>query len=136
MSLHTVDVEELTSAYLAGVTEISALVETRVVTAMPNRAVFPLLRLTLIGGAPAWPLYLDRPVVQFDAYGGPKKLARTLMDRTCAALEAMTGSHPQGVVSGVTFHERLYLPDAGYDPAQPRYTFSASIFTHPAKEAP
>lgn len=130
----TVDCERLVSGWLRARPEISAIVDDRVVTEMPNRAVFPLLRLTLIGGAPVFstPLYLDQAVLQFDAYGGPKVVARSLIDAVRAALATdLSGTQPAGVVTGVRFHELLYQPDVEYDPPKPRYVSSASIYTHP-----
>jgi hypothetical protein len=131
-----VDAERLISAWLRAQPEITAIVGDRVYTDMPSHAVVPLLRLTQIGGAPigSWPMWLDDAHIQFDAYGGPKVLARQLIDTTRALLSspAFVGHHPGvGVVTGVDWLELTYLPDDDYEPAKPRYIASASVFTHP-----
>jgi len=130
----TVDVERLVSTFLRARPDMVALVEDRVVTELPNRAKFPLFRITLIGGTPVTsrPLYLDESYIQFDAYGGPKVMARQIMDTARSALDTeLVGTHPLGVITGVTFGGLRYLPDDGYDPPQPRYVGSAFIYSHP-----
>ena len=130
----TVDVERLVSAWLRARDDIVALVEDRVFTEMPNRAVFPLLRLTLIGGnaVTSRPLYLDQSFIQIDAYGGPKVMARQIMDTVRFALDTeVVGAHPEGVITGVEFAGLRYLPDDGYDPPQPRYSATVFIYSHP-----
>lgn len=131
----TVDVERLVSAWLRSRPEVTAIVDDRVVTETPVHAVFPFLKITLIGGAPVFsmPLYLDEAYIQFDAFGGPKVLARALIDVTRAALAAdFLGDHPGvGVVSSVRFGDLAYIPDDSWTPPKPRYAATASIFTHP-----
>jgi len=131
----TVDVERLLSAWLRARSDIAAIVDDRVHTVTPNRATFPYLRITQLGGAPVFsrPLYLDEAYLQLDAYGGPKALARQLIDTARAAMaEEFLGDHPGvGVVTNVRFGDLQYLPDDVYEPAQPRYIATASIYTHP-----
>lgn len=130
----TVDVERLLSSWLRTRSEITAIVDDRVVTVMPNRAAFPLLKITQIAGSPVFsrPLYLDEAYIQFDAYGGPKVQARELVDLTRKALaEDLVGDHPGiGVVTCVNFGDLSYIPDDAYLPAQPRFLAMASIYTH------
>jgi hypothetical protein len=130
-----VDVERLMSAWLRARPEVTAIVDDRVVTDTPNRAVFPFLRLTLIGGAPVWdrPLWLDQAVIQIDAFGGPKVQARALMDVTRAALvEDFLGLHAGvGVITSVRFGDLSYLPDDTWEPPKPRYASTVAVFTHP-----
>lgn len=131
----TVDVERLTSAWLRARPEVAAIVGDRVVTETPNRAVFPFLRLTLIGGAPVWsrPLWLDEAILQFDAFGGPKVQARQLIDVVRDALAVdFAGLHAgTGVVTSVRFADLSYIPDDTWEPPKPRYAATVSIFTHP-----
>jgi hypothetical protein len=130
----TVDAEQLLSAWLAARPEIAAIVEDRVVTVAPNRAVFPMLKVSQIAGTPVYsrPLFLDEAYIQIDAYGGPKVLARQLIDLTRQALaDDLVGIHPQGVVTSVRFGDLSYLPDDAYMPAHPRFIAMASIYTHP-----
>lgn len=131
----TVDVERLLSGWLRARTDIADLVEDRVHTVVPNRATFPYLKITQVGGTPVFsrPLYLDESYIQLDAYGGPKVLARQIIDTARAAMaEEFLGDHPGvGVVTSVRFGDLRYLPDDIYEPAQPRWIATASIYTHP-----
>ena len=136
----TVDAERLVSAYLRADATITGLVADRVYTDLPSRATFPLIRVTLIGGAPIYsrPLFLDEAHLQLDAYGGPKVQARLIVDtvRSLLAADAFNGVHAGGaVVTGVTFGQLAYVPDDLYDPPKPRYVAEASVFTRP-QEAP
>jgi hypothetical protein len=130
-----VDVERLVSAWLRNRSDIQAIVADRVYTEIPNRAVFPFLRIVQIAGTPVYsnPLYLDESYLQFDAYGGPKVQARELIDTTRQALaDEFVGLHPGiGVVTSVRLGDLSYLPDDGYAPPKPRYLAMASIYTHP-----
>ena len=131
----TVDVERLLSSWLRARDDITALVEDRVHTVMPNRAVFPFIKITQVAGTPVFsrPLYLDEAYIQIDAYGGPKVLARQIIDTTRAAMaEEFLGTHPGvGVVTSVRFGDLSYLPDDIYEPAQPRFIANASVYSHP-----
>lgn len=131
----TVDVERLLSAWLRARPEIAAIVGDRVVTTVPNRAVFPFLKITQLAGEPVFsqPLYLDEAYLQLDAYGGPKVQARELIDLVRHAMsEEFLGLHDGvGVVTSVRFGDLSYIPDDGYDPAVPRYLAMASVYTHP-----
>lgn len=137
-----VDIERLVSIYERSDDGVTDIVEQRVYTEIPARPTFPLLRMTLIGGSPIFsrPLHLDAPIIQFDAYGGPKVQARALADAVRASLgDDFLGTHDFGaeegdltaVVTGVDFGELAYVPDTEYDPAKPRYTFEVTIYTHP-----
>jgi hypothetical protein len=93
------------------------------------------MRVSLIGGSPIYsrPLFLDEAVIQIDAFGGPKVVARQLIDLTRAAMsEEFLGAHPGvGVVTSVTFAELAYVPDDTWEPPKPRYAATASVYTHP-----
>jgi Protein of unknown function (DUF3168) len=132
-----VDVERLASSWLRARPEVAAIVADRVVTEIPHHAVFPMLRVWLIGGAPVWsrPLWLDQAVIQVDAFGGPKVQARQLMDVTRDAFaDAFLGDHPgAGVVTSVNFGDLSYLPDDTWEPPKPRYAATVSIFIHPPR---
>lgn len=131
----TVDAERLVSAHLRADPTVTALVGDRVYTDLPARAVFPLVRLTLIGGAPVYsePLFFDEAYLQIDCYGGPKVQARLIADtvRHLLAGSAFRGVHPLGVVTSVRFGDLRYLPDDAFEPPKPRYIAEASIFTRP-----
>jgi hypothetical protein len=129
-----VDAERLLSGWLRGRLDVTTLVQDRVYTAIPNRAVFPFVRITQIAGSPVFsrPLYLDEAYIQIDAYGGPKALARQIIDTIRQALaDEFVGHHPDGTVTCVNFGDLSYVPDDSYEPPQPRYLAMASIYTHP-----
>ena len=131
----TVDFERLMSNWLRTQPAVTDIVADRVVTVVPNRAVFPFLKLTQIAGTPVYsrPLFLDEAYIQIDAYGGPKVLARQLIDVTRDLLATeFLGSHPGvGVVTSVRFGDLSYIPDDVYMPPQPRFIGMASVYTHP-----
>jgi Protein of unknown function (DUF3168) len=130
----TVDAERLLSRWLRERPDVQALVDDRVYTVIPNRVVFPFLKITQIAGSPVWskPLWLDEAYLQLDAYGGPKVLARQLVDTTRQAIaDELTGVHVEGSVTGVNFGPLSYVPDDAYEPPQPRFIAMASIYTHP-----
>lgn len=135
----TVDVERLLSTFLRAQDEIQDLVEGRVYTDLPRQATFPLIRLTLIGGAPVFsrPLYLDESYVQIDCYGGPKVLARQIADTVRGLMAAkFIGAHHDedtliGVISDVRFGAMQYAPDDVFDPPKPRYIVDTHVYSHP-----
>ena len=130
----TVDAERLVAGWLRARPDITALVDDRVVTVVPNRAVFPFLKVSQIGGSPVFnrPLYLDEAYLQIDAYGGPKALARQLIDLARQALtDEFVGLHPEGTVTSVRWGDLSYIPDDAYLPPQPRFLAMASVYTHP-----
>lgn len=130
----TVDAERLTARFLREHPAMVALVEDRVVTVVPNRATFPFVKVSQIAGSPRFsiPLYLDESYLQIDAYGGPKALARQIIDTARTVLaEDFIGNHAEGVVTCVTFGDLSYIPDDAYEPPQPRWLATASVYTHP-----
>lgn len=130
----TVDVERLVSGWLRAQPEVTELVAGRVYTELPARAEYPLLRLTQIGGQPLYsrPLWIDESLLQFDAYGGPKAMARQLMDTVRGLLDAgIVGTHDAGVITDVQWGLARYLPDDSFDPSQPRWVFEGTFISHP-----
>jgi Protein of unknown function (DUF3168) len=131
----SMDVERLMSTWLRARPEVTAIVADRVVTDTPNRAVFPFLRLSLIGGAPVWdrPLWLEEAVIQLDAFGGPKVQARALIDAARGALASdFLGDHPGvGVVTSLRWGDLSYLPDDTWEPPKPRYASTVAVYNHP-----
>lgn len=131
----TVDAERLTSAYLRADPDMAAIVGDRIYTELPSRAVFPLVKITLIGGEPVYshPLFLDEAFIQFDCYGGPKVQARLIVDtlRDLLASGEFQSVHDMGVVTSVRFGSLHYLPDDSFEPPKPRFICEASIYTRP-----
>jgi hypothetical protein len=131
-----VDIEALIYGFLSTQSEVTSIVGGNIFTVTPKdpSAKFPYVRFSRIGGLPPQnhPLWIDQPRVQFDCYGGPKKLAWTLAATIQSLLSyRITGPHPEGVVSGVQLVGLIDQPDTVFDPPQPRYIVDTVITTHP-----
>jgi hypothetical protein len=50
-----------------------------------------------------------------------------------ALAERAEGGHTTGVVSGVTFSGWSDQPDTDYEPARPRFFFTAQLTVHPLR---
>lgn len=131
------DIEKLVSEYLRSRDEVTDIYDDRVYTELPAEKAWPLLRVVRIGGAPdsSVPRYLDRPLVQFDSWGGSKSLARRGAETVRAVLDDLPGVHDEGVVAWVTHGRLLYLPDQSLNPVRPRFTFDAVIGARPSTVA-
>lgn len=128
-----VDAERLVAGHLRSVPEVVALVGARVYTAIPPEPVFPLVRLTRIGGTPAVPAHLDRARLQIEAWGTSKAQARDLAETVHAALYDMPGQYPAGMVTAVEDDLGLtWQPDPDTD--RDRYLFGVTVYTHPLPE--
>lgn len=129
------NMEALVSAFLRAQSEITALCGDRVYTAVPGNATYPLVRVTQFDDVKVTqrPLWVVRTSVQVEAYGGSKADAFGLAStaQSCIA-ERIEGVHTGGTVAGVTFGSLRDLPDDSFDPAKPRFLFSAYIIAHPA----
>lgn len=128
------DAEQLLSGFLRDQDEIADIVAERVYTAIPKSAVFPLLLVRRITGAPrlSRPLHLDQAGLQLDAYGGSKKTAHTLIETARAVIAArIIGTHDFGVVTSYAFGPMSWLPDPAETPARARYVADVDLFIHP-----
>lgn len=124
------DAELLAVNALRANADLAALVGTRVYTAVPADPSFPLVRVSRIGGIPTIPQHLDVARLQVDAWGTTKHQARTVAATAQAALHAATGTHAQGVLTGVDDDLGLsWQPDPETD--QPRYVFGVALYIHP-----
>lgn len=132
------DVDVLVSQYLRSCSEMTSLLDQRVVTAMPSKAadrVWPLVRLTQFNSIDAVPNWLDGASVQVDVYAETKAQA-SLIGRTARmVLHAMPGAYDTGVVSGVTTAGWRYEPDPEIKNSKgnplPRFLFDATVHAHP-----
>lgn len=126
------DVKALVIAYLESHPSITALVSNRVHGDVPTSPTFPLLKVWRNGGSGSWPHYIDRAILQFDAYGRNGTEASNLARVSLAVLKDMPQEHSRGIVTGV--EETLGLqeiPDPAYSPAKPRFIFSLMFTVHP-----
>lgn len=131
------DAEELLSGFLRSQAEVTALVADRIYTSLPKEKVWPLVRLTRIGGSPTTApaddaLLSDAPVLQVEVWGGPKKIAWLTAETIRAVVaDRIVGVHTPGVVEGFAFGTARYLPDESFDPAKPRVLFDLTLHTRP-----
>lgn len=133
------DVEAELSRWLRIQPELQTLVDTRVYTVIPGNAEFPLVTLRRITGSPplAHVNWFDQPVIQVEAYGGTKAQARTVAATVMALLqERLVGAILNGamVTVGLDLVGYLYLPDSSWEPAKPRYLFSANLMVRPTSQ--
>jgi hypothetical protein len=135
-----VDVEQLIRDYLRAHSAVIALggdVGYEDPTAgggaeMPVAPRWPFVNFYRIGGVPSYPMWLDQPVIQFDAWALTKQSAFHAAATVQAAIAQIEGSHPLGVVTGVTPVLGVqWLPDRTMKPARPRYVFSSRLSVHP-----
>lgn len=135
----TPNTEALVSAFLRDQPEVQTLADDRCYTVIPKDATYPLLRVTLLldqptGGEPLW---LTAAQVQVEAFGGTKAQAWTLAVTARSAIsERLTGTHDEGVVTGVTSGPLLDLPDEDFTPAKPRFLFTSTLYVHPGATLP
>lgn len=131
------DAEQLVSNFLQAQDEIQAIAGTdpvRVYTVIPAKSVFPLMRITRYGGQPAsaYPLWVDKPQLQLEAFGGPKATAHDLLATAVATITArLPGTTDLGVVDHLLFGQFRYLPDDTFTPPKPRYLTTCTITLHP-----
>lgn len=134
--------EAILVRYLRGVPAVVARVgadETRIGTRHPTDRTKPWLRLTRIGGTPSSsrPLYLDRPLIQLEAYGGAAEA--TSQDEAHALTQACRAwlplaeeaDHTGGVITAVRLGNTLRLVDHDFTPARERYLTDATVYAHP-----
>jgi len=133
------DAEVIVSSFLRATPEVAAIVGSRVYTALPaGDLTFPLLRVSRIGSLPiaSRPLWAEAVDLQVEAYGGPKAVARTLLDTVRAAMaQRLRGRHPAGAVAAVAFRGASYVPDADVPSdtgrPRPRYVATVAVTVHP-----
>ena len=127
--------EGLVSEFLRNDAAVIAEVADRVYTSLPASPTYPCIRLTRIGGATflAGMYEFDRPLIQFDIWGGPKATAWRIAETVREALiERLPGRHDKGLVYGgvgVVTGGLRYTPDPTFDPERPRYTLDVELLT-------
>jgi hypothetical protein len=126
------DAELVVTTYLRNQPDVFALVGTQVSTELPASPVFPLLRVSRIGGTPAVPRRLDAAHLQIEAWATTKATARNVAATAHAALWAAGNATNNGaVITGVDDTLGLsWLPDPVT--GRPRYIFGVAVYIHPA----
>lgn len=125
------DVAALVSQYLRSCDAMTDMVGQRVYTEIPNVPTWPLVRLTQFDSRDLAVAWLDAAVLQIDAFGGGIAMASDIGRTAQALLHDMYGTHDEGVVSGVRTFGWRYQPDDTFDPAKPRFLFTAVVAAHP-----
>jgi len=129
------DAEAFVSAWLRDQPEVEAVLGDRLYTVLPSTKVWPLGRLTRVGGPPAQVddggVRADTPALQVEGWGSTKTSASLVVRTLHATLQGIVGRHPTADVSGLDFGGLRYLPDPTFSPAQPRFLFSVSLTIKP-----
>lgn len=107
------DSQVIAVQHLIGVSEIAAIVSTRVYRDLPQNPTYPLLRVFRIGGSPALQRRLDAASLQLEAWANTISDASGLARKAQAAMwELQSTVTPYGVVADVRDTLGLqYLPD-------------------------
>jgi hypothetical protein len=128
------NVEALVSAFLRDQAEVTALVDDRVYTALPKGVEFPAVRVVQYDDVKHTrrPLWVVHALLQIDCWGGSKHDAWQTAATVQGVLAArLAGVHDLGVVTGVDVGGLADTPDQDFEPAKPRWTFTATVFAHP-----
>lgn len=124
----------LVTSFLRAQPELTAVVSDRVYTVIPEAKTWPMVRVTAIGGETVHtrPWWLEQPLFQVEAFGGPQKQARDVAN-LCRSLlaERVIGTHDEGVVTDVSVGGLADIPDDTFTPAKHRTLFTAELTVHP-----
>lgn len=127
----------IVSRFLRDQPEVTALVDERVYTILPNSKTYPLVRVTRAGGAPGteFAYWLDAPLLQVDVWADTTAAAFDVTE-TCRAVlvQRLTGVHTFTGVSGVVTSVAAGGITEGFDPDNPqkaRDRFDVVVHAHP-----
>ncbi len=121
-----------TVTYLNSLSEVTALVGNRIGTRLPEREVWPAVRLDPIGGFTLIEFRLDQPALQVHACATTDILAMTVARTLRAALYAMAGYQTADcVIVDVTTSSPQLLPDESRTPPVSHATFTATVAVRP-----
>lgn len=104
----------------------------RVSTKIDPEPIYPLVRLTRVGGTPPVPKRLDRAEIELSVWGNTDKEAWQVAAKALAAMiymEGYTSVAHKAFVTGTEVGGGIsWSPDL--DTTKPRYTFSMSVYLH------
>lgn len=124
------DVESLAIQYLKAHDELE---DVRIASELPAKAEFPFVTVLLVGGIQPVAEYLEGYRLQVDTYGGTREEARLLARTVHAALLDMTGTHDEGIVTGIaTLIPLRHLSDPST--GRVRFNFDVRVWCHPAPD--
>ena len=129
------DIEAVLQSWCLGDPRLEAVIGVNVGGELPAKAkaTDPWLIVQRLGGTPTRREWLDRALIQIDAWAGTKVTASLVARTARASIHSM----PYGVVHGavVTGVEDIvgvmWFPDRDRTPPSPRYTCRLAITFHP-----
>jgi len=118
--------------------DVQALCAQRVWTRIPADPTWPLVTLERVGGTTVRPEHIDRPQIQYAAWGDlddpDAEPATGLLARTVQAVlheQSGTDHSPDGVICDVTdVLSPFWLPDTDSQPARPRWMGQVAVTVH------
>lgn len=132
------DVEAIVIDYLMSHTDVSAIVDDRVYTDIPEGPTYQFLTVLRIAGRPRpQPRWIDQAHLQIGAWGDDVNFSREdvrdLCETAVAALHELVGNTPLGVVTAV---EDILGPRSLPDPetSWPRFMAEVLVTAHPGIE--
>lgn len=92
------------------------------------------LIITRVGGPPVYPWWIERALIQVDAWATDRPTAAALEVAAEKSLQRLEGHAIAGaVVTAVEFVAgRTWLPDTIRTPPSPRFMFRAALTAHPS----
>lgn len=136
--LITPHIARLVVFFLLDQAEVSAIVDDRVWTDVPTNAIFPLVRVTQLGGGTGQHRMLSQTVIQVDAWGpgvGDRHAANRLAEACASSLARLRDLVDYGgetaVVTAVNAGQVGDSDDDTFTPARPRSRFTATIWATP-----
>jgi len=133
-----VDVEAIVASFLRAQPEVTAIVEQRVYTDLPNASdrTYPLVLLTRTSSAFTAHGWIETVALRIDAWGTNHGQARTLASAVVdTMLSRLARRYPEGAVTLARAGSLAYEPDddsadqAGH--ARPRYVALVNVTAHP-----
>lgn len=133
------DIIPASIAWLTGLDEVTALIDHRIGTKLPQEAAWPAVRVDLAGGITPIEFRLDQPRLQFGCFAITDAEARTVARVVRAGMVAMAGLRVPGelVVTDVTTTSPQIIQSISRNPALVRVpqvthaTFAAIVTVRP-----
>ena len=129
-----VDTTALVTEFLRTDPEVSAVLAGRVSTVPPADKVFPLARVTRVGGAPAlgFTVWLDQALYQLDIWADTvAQVADAARCCVWALDQRLPGSRPGGVVTAVRITTVATDIDPEFAPVKHRVRLGFTVTAHP-----
>ncbi|WP_242883977.1 tail completion protein gp17 [Actinomadura litoris] len=128
------DTTALVVEFLREDPDATAFLGGRASTVLPADKVFPLARVTRVGGAPAlaFTVWLDQALYQLDVWADtPVQAADAARCLVQALAERLPGSRPGGVVTAVRITTVAQDIDPEFEPVKHRVRIGVTVTAHP-----